>query len=56
MMKTRWTRHEHGFGWICECGYHGRTQAGRDVHDRRASRGLGCKTEKINDPTPGDAK
>ena len=47
-MKTRWTRHEHGFGWICECGYHGRTQAGRDVHERRASRGLGCKTEKIN--------
>ncbi len=42
-MRPKWKRHPHGYGWVCHCGYHGKTHAGQEVHNRRAARGLGCK-------------
>ena len=43
---NNWERHEYGYGFVCRsCGYHGRSQVGRDIHDRR-----GC----IQPPKGGD--
>ena len=37
-----WPRHD-SCGWVClHCGYHARRQVARDVHERRALRGLDC--------------
>jgi len=37
-----WRRHKH-CGWVCmHCGHHARQWMSRQVHERRALRGLGC--------------
>lgn len=39
---NNWRRHEFR-GWVCVCcGYVARCTTARNVHDRRALRGLGC--------------
>ena len=44
--RNKWVPHEYGYGFVCRlCGYHGRAQIGRDIHDRR-----GC----IQPPKGGD--
>ena len=42
-MQPKWLKHPYDYGYVCHCGYHGKTQAGRAVHNRRAARGLDCK-------------
>lgn len=51
--KPEWSKHPYGYGYVCHCGYHGKTQAGRAVHNRRAARGLGCST--LGDALKGGA-
>jgi hypothetical protein len=32
-----WKRHGYNYGWVCtECGYHGRHQIGREIHERQS--------------------
>lgn len=41
-----WRRHETR-GWVCLCcGFRALRNASRDVHERRALRGLGCSDER----------
>lgn len=28
-----WSRHPYGYGWVCACGYHGRSFIGRRIHN-----------------------
>ena len=51
MGRLMWTRHKH-CGWVCmHCGHHARQWMSREVHERRALRGLGCSD---NGMTPND--
>lgn len=49
-MKIRhiiWKRHKFNYGQVCElCGYHGRHQAGRKIHERKCD--ALRKADKIN--------
>ena len=41
-----WRRHEF-IGWVCLCcGHHARMWVSREVHERRALRGLGCSDDR----------
>ena len=46
-MLPKWSPHVYGYGEVCHCGYHGKTNAGRAVHNRRAARGLGCSVPNV---------
>lgn len=40
-----WARHKY-CGWVCmHCGHHARQWMSRQVHERRALRGLGCNDD-----------
>ncbi len=46
-----WARHKY-CGWVCmHCGHHARQWMSRQVHERRALRGLGCNDDGMK-PNP----
>ena len=55
MLTVKWRLHAFR-GWFCVCcGYRALRQADRDVHERRALRGLGCSDGNKTPNVRGEA-